>query len=400
MGKKVYACFGGFSDQYWTRLGKPDFQGNCDGLSICELDMESGKLNLISQNHGIDSPSTLVVSPDQKYIYVTNEGHDFKEPGLGGGITAFSFDKEKKEVRKINETFSLGGSACYVSLDKKGKYLFVANGGSKFYVTQVVWEDGIPKPICVRDEGCVCVFRIREDGGIGSLTDRIVLSGKGIDPIEHASAHPHSILVDDDDFIVIPNKGGDNIYVGKFNRETEKIDILSIFQSEFGSSPRHAAFVEGTPYVLIQNEYDGHINSYELDREKGILKRISRLDTIITDLAVKEHTLLGKKHPWGIDVQVHPNGKFVFTNNTQISINTFWIDENGQLTLKFQYHLDVDGMTRGMQIDKEGKYLIVTGVMSEKSYVFSIDQNDGHLTLVSDLELPTPTALRFLYLED
>ena len=49
MGKKVYACFGGFSDQFWTRLKTPDFRGNCDGLTICELDMESGRLHLISQ---------------------------------------------------------------------------------------------------------------------------------------------------------------------------------------------------------------------------------------------------------------------------------------------------------------------------------------------------------------
>ena len=59
--------------------------------------------------------------------------------------------------------------------------------------------------------------------------------------------------------------------------------------------------------------------------------------------------------------------------------NTFWIDENGRLSLKFQYHLDIDGMTRGMQIDREGKYLIVTGVMSEKAYVFAINEKDGRL---------------------
>ena len=359
MGKKVYACFGGFSDQFWTRLKTPDFRGNCDGLTICELDMESGRLHLISQDHGIDSPSTLVVSPDQNYIYVTNESHDFKEPGLGGGITAFAFDKEKKEVTKINDTFSLGGSACYVSLDKTGQYLFVANGGSKFYVTQVIWENGTPKPVCVREKGSVCVFRIRKDGGIGELADRIVLEGTGIDKVEHASAHPHSILIDDEDFVIIPNKGGDNIYVAKFNRETEKLKVLSVFQSEFGSSPRHAAFVKGTPYVLVQNEYDGHINSYELNRKNGVLKRISRLDTIIAGFSAKENDLLGNLHPWGLDVQVHPNGKFVYTNNTQTSINTFWIDENGRLSLKFQYHLDIDGMTRGMQIDREGKYLML-----------------------------------------
>lgn len=398
-GNKIYACFGGFSDQYWTRLKTPDFKGNCDGLSLCLLDMDTGELEVIFQNHGIDSPSTLAVSPDQRFLYVSNEGHDYKEPGLGGGVTAFALDLEKQELRLINESFSFGGSACYVSLDRTGRYLFVANGGSKFYVTRVELVDGEPRPVCVRDEGCVCVFSIRADGGIGKLVDRLVLSGTGIDPVEHASAHPHSVLVDDEDFVIIPNKGGDDIYVGKFNRDTEKIELCSVFASEFGSSPRHAAFVKGTPYVLVQNEYDGHLNSCRLDRTNGTLTRISRLDTIIEGTPARENMLLGNLHPWGIDVQVHPNGKFVYANNTQVSISVFYLDEDGTLSLQFQYPMDVKGMTRGMQIDRDGKYLVVTGVMDNRAYVFSIDPSDGHLTMVSEKELPTPTALRFLYPE-
>lgn len=373
--QKIYACFGGFSDQYWTKLSSPDIRGYCDGLTVCEMDMGTGKMEIVSQSHGVDSPSTLVVSPDQKYIYAGNEGHDYKGRGMGGGLTAYRFDMKTKEVELINESYAFGGSTCYVTLDRTGKYLFVANGGSKFYVTRVEEKDG-------------------------KLVDRLVLTGAGIDPVEHASAHPHSVLVNEEDDVIIPNKGGDDIYVGKFNRVSEKIEIRSIFKTEFGSSPRHAAFVKGTPYVLVQNEYDGHINSYKLDRERGELRRISRLDTIIEDLPIPENQLFGKKHPWGIDVQVHPNGRFVFTNNTQVSVNTFEINDRGELKLKFQYHLDVPSMTRGMQIDREGKYLVVTGVMNEKSYIFSIDQEDGHLTLASDIKLPTPTALRFLYLEN
>lgn len=400
MSNNIYACFGGFSDQYWTKLSSPDIRGNCDGLTVCELDTETGEMEIVSQSHGVDSPSTLVISPDQKYIYAGNEGHDFKGRGNGGGVTAFRLCMETKEVEVINDSYAFGSSTCYVTLDRTGKYLFAANGGSKFYVTRVAEKDGEFEPLVLRDEGCVCVFRIREDGGVGKLVDRVILSGTGIDPVEHASAHPHSVLIDEDDFVVIPNKGGDDIYVGKFNRECEKVEILSIFMTEFGSSPRHAAFVKGTDYVLVQNEYDGHVNSYCLDREKGELRRISRLDTIIQDLPIPENQLLGKKHPWGIDVQVHPSGRFVFTNNTQVSINTFALLEDGELKLQSQHLLDASSMTRGMQIDREGKFLVVTGVMNERSYVFSIDQEDGHLTRISDLEMPTPTALRFIYPEE
>lgn len=71
----------------------------------------------------------------------------------------------------------------------------------------------------------------------------------------------------------------------RLNRETQKLDKLSVFQSDYGSSPRHACFVKNTPYVLIQNEYDGHLCSYRLDRSAGTLERISRVD--IMDPSVK-----------------------------------------------------------------------------------------------------------------
>ena len=57
MSEKIYACFGGFSDQYWTKLSAPDIKGYCDGLTVCEMDVETGEMKVVSQSHGVDSPS-------------------------------------------------------------------------------------------------------------------------------------------------------------------------------------------------------------------------------------------------------------------------------------------------------------------------------------------------------
>lgn len=393
-----YACFGGFGPQYWTNLAQPNIDGKCHGLTICTVDGDTGEMRVHSTVPDIESPSTLVASPDQRYLYAGNEGHDFGGRGLGGGVSAFRFDLETGAAQLINQSLAYGSSTAYVTLDKTGRYLFVANHGSKYYCTSFVEVDGALQPRVVRDEGCVCVFRIREDGGIGPLVDRLVLEGTGIDPVEHASAHPHSVLLDDEDFAIIPNKGGDNIYVCKFDRAAEKLNTLSVYHAEYGSSPRHACFVPGTPYVLVQNEYDGHLCSYALDRAAGTLTRISRVDSWDPALPAVTHPLLGDKHPWGIDVQLHPGGRFLYDNNTQGVINAFAIDRaTGALTLLRHYHLDGVAMTRGMQIDRSGRFLVATCVSAEKAAVFSIDQETGELTLTSEIALPTPTALRFLY---
>ena len=400
--KKLYACFGGFADQYWTGISQPDFRGSCDALSLCMVNEETGKLEIRSQLSGLASPSTLVVSRDQKYIYCSNEEVNFGGRGLGGGISAVRLDLEKESMELINQSSAAGSSTCYVALDKTEKYLLVANHGAKFYISRYEIVDGEIKPQVLREEGCVCLFQIREDGGIGRILDRVVLEGTGIDPMEHASAHPHAIIIDEQDYIIIPNKGGDNIYVGKLNRETEKIDVLSVYQSDFGSSPRYGAFVEGTDYVLVQNEYDGHLCSYHLDRESGKLTRISRVDTADanSDRKGPEGLLDPSLHPWGCDVQIHPNRRFVYANNTQRIVRQLELNpETGELLAKKSYPVEVNLMSRGIQISPDGRLLIITGMADEKALVYEIDQMSGELTFLSETPLPTPTALRFLTLE-
>lgn len=401
--KKLYACFGGFGDQFWTSITQPNFRGTCDGLSLCRFRGETGELELREQLHGLSNPSTLVVTRDQKFIYCSNEEHDFRGKGFGGGISAVRLDLDGEKMELINQSFAAGSSTCYVALDRTEKYLLVANHGAKFYVGRFDIQDGQITPQVLREEGCVCLFAIRPDGGIGKILDRVVLSGTGIDPVEHASAHPHAVIIDEEDYIIIPNKGGDNIYVGKLNRETEKIEILSTYASEYGSSPRYGAFVQGTPYVLIQNEYDGHLCSYRLEKPSGKLTRISRVDTMDPDVASEGLAGLvdAKLHPWGCDVQVHPNHRFVYSNNAQRIVRQFLLDpETGVLTPASTTCVPVQFMTRGMQISPDGEYLIVTGVSDEKAFVYKIDQESGRLTPASEYALPTPTALRFLVKEE
>ncbi len=395
----LYACFGGFSDQFWTQLTTPNFKGSCDCLSLCRADEDTGKMTVCDQLHGLSSPSTLVVTSDHKYLYCSNEEKDFHGRGNGGGVTAVSLDLENEKMALINQSLAGGGSTCYVALDKTERFLLVANHGSKFYCSRFVVVNGEITPMGMRDEVCVCLFELRPDGGIGKILDRVVLDGTGIDPIEHASAHPHSIIIDDDDFVIIPNKGGDSIWVCRLNRETKKLDVLSVYHSDFGSSPRYACFVKGTPFVLVQNEYDGHLCCYRLDKSTGTLERVDRVDIMdpACKTSLKFDVLDEKKHPWGCDVQVHPNNRFVYTNNSQRIIRQLELDPaTGKLTLKNAYPVDVGFMTRGMQVSPSGKLLAVTGVADEKAFLYHIDQETGDLTPASEIALPTPTALRFI----
>ena len=392
-----YAVFGGFGPQNWVNELVPDINGKADGLTVMDVNPETGHMKKVCENHDIFSPSMLVVSKDRKHIYSSNEGHDFKFRGSGGGVTSYTFDIETGTVQKLNDSLAFGSSTAYVSLDKTGRYLFAANHGTKFYNTRYEKIPGGYRPVVQRDEGVVSVFRINSDGSIRECVDRFVLNGTGADEFEHASAHPHCVVIDDQDYVIIPNKGGDSIWVAKFDRDAEKLRLLSIFNRGFGSSPRHAIFVPGTDFILVQNEYNAYLGSYHLDRVKGELSEISYIDVEDPSVSVNDSKFgVVSDHSWGCDVQMTPDRRYVYSNCGQPCITQFSFDVNtGKLSLVRYYH-DIQGWMRGMRITPDGKYLYVTGVTSEKAYVYRIDNETGELHMEEEIQVPTPTSVVFI----
>ena len=133
--RKTLCFFGGYGPQYWLNIRTPDIEGKCDGITVCSLDDE-GKLIKLSDIHGIDSPATLAVSPGGKFLYAANELNNFKGLGHGGGISSFSFDEKSNKLKILNQVSAAGSCTAYIAIDKYGKYLFVANHGSYYYVAR------------------------------------------------------------------------------------------------------------------------------------------------------------------------------------------------------------------------------------------------------------------------
>lgn len=398
--KNFRAYFGGYGNQYWTNLMEPNFYGTGNQITICDVNGESGEMKVIGQSEEIMSPGTLVVSPDQRFLYAANETNSFGGPGFGGGISAFAIEPDGN-LTLINQSLAFGSCTAYITLDRTGKYILAASHGSYYYVSRFEKNaDGTLYPAPQYDEGCVSLFAVREDGGVGELLDRVILEGTGFDQLMHGSSHPHSVLISENDDVIIPNKGGDNIYVARLDRDAGKLRVTSVCKTEKGSSPRHACFVPNTPYVLVQNEFDGCLCSYEL--KDGKLYRISRIDTCPPESNGPTSDIVSFAHPWGCDVQLHPNGRFVYTDSSNSSRVTLCElnRATGELTEKNHFSVNAVGMTRGMQIDRTGSFLAVTCVNQNKAVLYRIDTETGNLTPVSETELPTPTALRFTYPED
>ena len=87
-------------------------------------------------------PPGSLIHPNGKFLYAVNES------GKASTITAFSIDAKSGKLTQLNQLSALGEDPCYLSFDKTGKFLFVANYSS----------------------GNVAVFPILADGKLGEHT--------------------------------------------------------------------------------------------------------------------------------------------------------------------------------------------------------------------------------------
>jgi len=137
-------------------------------------------------------PSYLIVSPNQRFLYSTNEHENATDPG--NTVTAYARDVKTGTLTLINKVSSKGMGPAHIAIDKTGKFLAVANFGS----------------------GSMAVFALHVDGSLGEATAFFQHTGTGGDPVRQAGPHAHCVLFSPDNrFLLVAEHGLDKIFVYK-----------------------------------------------------------------------------------------------------------------------------------------------------------------------------------------
>lgn len=115
------------------------------GIKIYDVDMQNGRMTEKNQVE-ITNSSYITISHNEKYLYsITDFGVEAYKILSGG------------DLEVINQGSINGMRGCYLSTDYEDKLLFV--GGYH--------------------DGKITVLRLREDGGIGEITDEVYHKGLG-----------------------------------------------------------------------------------------------------------------------------------------------------------------------------------------------------------------------------
>jgi 6-phosphogluconolactonase len=338
------------------------------GIYVFRFNPATGEMTEPQVAAETKNPSFLATNPGGRFLYAVNELSDY-EGKKSGAVSAFSINRADGKLKFLNQVPSQGAGPCFVSLDKTGKYVLVAN----------------------YDSGSVAVFPVLPDGKLGDPTASIQHTGHGADPERQQSPHAHQIQVSPDNrFAIAADLGLDELLSYKFdaNKGTLTPNNPPYAKVDSASGPRHFAFTPNAKFLYVLEEMRSAITGFAYDAKSGTLRPLQTISNLPADFN-------GRKE--AAEIAVHPSGKFLYASNRgHDSIAVFAIGKDGKLT-NVEYTLTEGKTPRGFALDPTGSYLFVGNQESNNIVVFRIDSKTGRLTRTAhSVNVPAPVSVEFV----
>jgi 6-phosphogluconolactonase len=354
---------------YLVYVGTYTTKQTSKGIYAYNFNAATGQLSSIGLAAESTDPSFVTVHPNGKFLYAVNEVGDFN--GMkSGAVSAFAIDPKTGALKLLNQVSTHGAGPCFVSLDKSGRFVLVAN----------------------YDGGSVATFVIQDDGSLSLVKGFVQHSGSSVDKERQEGPHAHWIGVSPDNrFALVADLGLDDVLVYKFDDVRGGLTPNSppFVEMKPGSGPRHLVFHPNGKFAYVVNEMASTVTALAYSTQKGSLSALQTLPMLPQDYSgVRE----------AAEIVVHPSGKFLYASNrgTANSIATYKIDAvKGTLTAAGLF--STKGMIpRHFVIDPSGQFLLAANEDSGNIVVFRIDATTGALTPTGQVEeVPAPVCITF-----
>ncbi|AEM70539.1 6-phosphogluconolactonase [Allomuricauda ruestringensis DSM 13258] len=329
--------------------------GDSEGIYTYTFDANTGELSNQKLAAKLTNPSYLTISDNKKNLYAVQETADFDS--LGGGVTAFSLNKDVLELQ--NSMGTQGAHPCHVSLSGDG-HLVVANytGGN------------------------VSIFSLNDDG---SLTENPqVIDHKPLDSVKTSHAHMAQFNADG---LMVTDLGLDA--VKRYNKKGDEFVPAeqNSLPFEDGAGPRHFTFGNNGQLLYVINELNSTISVFE-KAGNGNYQEVQVISTLNAGFDGESFCA---------DIHLSPDGKFLYgSNRGENTIVIFEVDEDsGQLELVGRESVHGD-WPRNFSMDPTGEFLLVANKKTSNIAIFKRHAENGTLTFLNEVKHPDPVCLVFL----
>ncbi|MGC1767587.1 MAG: lactonase family protein [Candidatus Acidiferrales bacterium] len=338
------------------------------GIYVCEFDPSTGTLTPPGLAAATADPSFLVVSPDRRFLYAINETDHFNgQPA--GGVSAFSIAPATGKLTLLNQVSSLAPGPAYITLDRSGHYVLVAN----------------------YDEGSVAVYRIMPDGKIGDSTAFVRHYGSSVNAERQKGPHAHSIAMSSDNrFAIVADLGLDELIVYPLDASQGTLGTPRVIKTDPGVGPRHLTLASSGKFVYVINELKSSLTVYSYNASDGAMTPLQKISTLPNNFH-GENT--------AAEVVLDPTEKFLYASNRgdDNSIAVFAVDPKKGTLTAIEY-VPTGGKTpRNFAIDPSGQWLLAANQDSNNIVAFRINAKSGRLTPAGkSIEVNSPTIVDFV----
>lgn len=348
-------------------VGTYTSQSKSEGIYLYRLDLSDGSLKRVAVTRGVTDPSYLTLDRARRFLYAVEETEEF-EGAKSGAVSAFAIDQKEGSLRFVNRQPSTGGAPCYVTADKRGRFVLVANytGGS------------------------VAVLPARKGGGLAKAVDVKQDSGSGPNRERQAGPHAHCVVLDSSNRHAYScDLGADKVMIYDFDARLGRlVPAAQPFVSlKPGAGPRHLTFDRAGRHVYVLNELHSTVAAFARERTTGALKELNTYTLLPADF---------KGENTGADIHLTPDGSFLYCSNRgHDSIALFRVDARTG-GLDASGHTPTEGKTpRNFAVDPTGRFLLVANQKSDSVVTFRIDPSTGALTPTGHTaEIPSPVCLK------
>jgi 6-phosphogluconolactonase len=355
------------SDDALLYVGTYTEDGRTDGIHLVGMNGRTGKLRLVASVNAGANPSFLALHPNGRVLYAVNEVDKYIGKA-SGGVSAFAIASDTGALTRRNQQPSEGGGPCFVSVDRSGRVVLVAN----------------------YDAGSVALLPIEADGSLAPVAQVVKHTGKGPNAERQEAAHAHCIVANPSNrFALSADLGADRVFVYRLDVDGNALRHVEAGDAVMrpGAGPRHIAFHPMLPLVFVANELDSTVATLRFDAVRGALSPLDVRSTLPAKWT-------GTNYP--ADIHIAPSGRTLYVSNRgHNSLAVFSVSDSGALALEQVVSTDGD-WPRNFTLDPTGRWVLVANQKSGSVVVFSRDEASGRLKPTRErIALASPVCLRF-----
>jgi 6-phosphogluconolactonase len=348
----------------------------------------------------------------------------YSEPGEPG-LFVYEFNRNEGSLKIVQEVAGME-SPSYLEINPNGKFLYSANRSSvipdkpwgsisAFKIDQLTGRiNHINDQPSFGSESChvsidsqgrllfvanyttgnVCVYPINSDGSLGTISSSVQHTGSSINKSRQEGPHAHCTTVSpDNNFLYVTDLGIDRIKANKI--DYEKNILIPISESdglvEKGSGPRHFTIHPNEKFAYVIEELSSSITFFDYNKEDGSLTVKQSIKTIPVEFNDINYCA---------DIHISPSGKYLYgSNRGHNSLAIFSIDQdNGMLSI-VDYQPTFGEWPRNFLIDPDGDFIFVANQNSDNLVIFKVNTQSGKLTKTGEVtDIQNPVCIKLLKL--